>query len=92
MTTLLAIALLASIILLGTIFIPLEKEVKIHRINGGTCKMYCDKDDKEGRYKRGDVGYTISHVTDEDEVQVNFGKAKIWVKLEDIRLIDEDKR
>ena len=87
-----AIAFCALLLIGGLLMAPLEKTIKISKINSGTQKVYCLKEDKDSLYKRGDVGYTISDVVD-GRVFVSFSKIKsVWVPIEDVNIIYEEKK
>ena len=85
------IAFCTLLLIGGILMAPVGKTIKISQINSGTQKVYCLKDDKDGLYKRGDIGYTISDVVD-GRVFVSFSKIKsVWVPIEYVNIIYEEK-
>lgn len=68
-----------------------QEEVKVRRINEETKKVYCIKKDKNGKYKRGEVGYTISKV-EYGKVLVSFGENAYWIPVDEVCIIEEEKK
>ena len=77
---------------LGWFSLSLEKEGMIRSFNSGKCQVYCVENDTKGRYRRGDVGFTIGIVTDDEKVPVNINNVIILIPIKHLRLIIDDRQ
>lgn len=85
----LLLILIISVIIASLKLFERQEEIKIHLINTETRKVYCVKNDKDGKYTRGKVGYTISKV-EFGKVLVSFGKDEAyWIPVDEISIIEE---
>ena len=50
------------------------------------------ENDTKGRYRRGDVGFTIGIVTDDEKVPVNINNVIILIPIKHLRLIIDDRQ
>lgn len=87
----LLLILIISVIIASLKLFERQEEIKIHLINTETRKVYCVKNDKDGKYTRGKVGYTISKV-EYGKVLVSFGENAYWIPVDEVYIIEEEKK
>lgn len=69
--------------------LPHERDMKIHAIDKESRKVYCIKNDPDGRYAIGDTGKTITGVVN-GQTKVNFENGETyWMPINYIHLIDK---